>query len=167
MTQTKEKPSKTGRRNPVDASGYHNDDARDEKQKVREQSRRFVSFLEARERIDAGRLEVYMGALARASAARASATHASAERSRWRKVIERIDSIAGELEVDREQVYYMALAGFIEKYEEALKEHADESPTASPDGGLAECTEEEFNAILKADRLEPELVEGYKDLVED
>ncbi len=91
----------------------------------------------------------------------------SADRRRWQKVIKRIDTLASELGVDREQVYYMALAGFIEKYEEALKEHADESSEAGPYGGPTECTEEEFNAILEADRSEPEPVESRKDLVED
>jgi len=45
---------------------------------------------------------------------------------RWQKLIKRFHALADEIGVDREQVYYMALAGFIEKYEEALREHADE-----------------------------------------
>jgi len=92
---------------------------------------------------------------------------ASSEQQRWQKLIERFHALAGELGVDREQVYYMALAGFIEKYEEALREHAGEPLTESSYGELYEYTIEEFKAILEADRLEPDPAEGHKGLVED
>lgn len=100
--------------------------------------------------------------------------HRKALRQVARVVISRKDfmecaeSLAEELNVPLDRLYFIALAGFFEKYEENLEAHADDLHTSSSSYWEAgECTEEEFNAILEADRLEPELAESYKDSLED
>ncbi len=149
--QAPEKPKTSPRRNPVDATPYHQHDPRDKPRKEREEVLYTTRcYFWPREREAFGQLGAYVNALA----------DVSVDKPRWREVIERVNSLAGELKVDREQVYFMALTGLIEKYEEAMSKHADESPTARSSREMAECTEEEFDAILEADRLEPELVES-------
>lgn len=107
--QAPEVPRTSRRRNPVDASLYHNRyDPRDEPPKEREEEPRFPSYgLRPRERSAFG----YPGACVGAVAA------ASADRPRWQKIIEHANSLADERGISREQFYAMALIEFIEKIE--------------------------------------------------
>ncbi len=107
MTETRESPSRMGRRNPVDASPYHTD-PRDKRREECERLRRlvFLSF-ESRDRDAVGRLEAYMKALA----------SVSTDKPRWQKIVAHANSLAGELRIPRERFYQTALIEFIEKLE--------------------------------------------------
>lgn len=104
---TKKKPGRMLRRNPVDASGYQNTDARDEQRREREQSRRFVCFFDGKRSRPVAPLGMHVRTLA----------HSSAEKPRWQKIIEHADSLADERGMSREEFYSMALIELIEKFE--------------------------------------------------
>jgi hypothetical protein len=93
----------------------------------------------------------------------ARAARAKAAKARF----DRATALAAQLNITRSQLYSKALAEFIEKHGEVLESYADVSGTASDYWKVSEYTDEEFNAILEADRLTPELAERYKDLLGD
>src|SRR5215218_9113592 len=98
-------------RNPSDVSPYY-EDARD---RQRQQERKeplplFPHLKPILEKRDAtSQLERYIRALATESA----------KKPRWQKIIEHANSLADELGVSRERFYWMALADYIEKLENA------------------------------------------------
>ena len=73
--------------------------------------------------------------------------------------MEYAEFLTGELNVPLSRLYFMALAGFFEKYDENLKTNGDAPQAAGSYWEPSIRNEEELNAILEADRLTPELAE--------
>lgn len=78
-----------------------------------------------------------------------------------------VDAVAAQLNISRSQLRTMALAEFIERHGEGLKEHVGASSMDNPYWQISEYTDEEIDAIREADKLDPDLAKYYKDLLED
>ena len=78
---------------------------------------------------------------------------------RRKELMEYAEFLTGELNVPLSRLYFMALAGFFEKYDENLKTNGDAPQAAGSYWEPSIRNEEELNAILEADRLTPELAE--------
>lgn len=87
-----------------------------------------------------------------------------ADRERLERLV---DTVAAQLKLTRNQLKDIALAEFIEKHDESLKDSVDTLRADGPFWEISEYTEEEFNAFMEADQWTPELAERYKDLLED
>lgn len=106
--QAPEKPKTLPRRNPVDATLYHQHDPRDKPRKEREEAPYTTRcYFWPIEREAFGQLGAYVNTLA----------DVSAEKPRWLRIVEHANSLADKAGMSREEFYSKALIEFIEKTE--------------------------------------------------
>lgn len=82
-------------------------------------------------------------------------------------LLEHAETLARELEVSVEWVLQMALVEFIEGHGRDEEGYGDRLRRASPYWQTHKYTDDEIDALLKADEFSPEDAELYKDLLED